>query len=401
MKVLLINDYGCEAGGAEVIVYTLRDALRGRGHEVRVFSSSASDGTLPLQADDLCHGTLDEARTSLQCMNVSAFRRLRQVITSFKPDVAHVNLYLTQLSPFILRALGRVPTIYYAQWYRSICPVGTRLLPTGQDCNLPVGIACLKQGCIPRHYWPRLMVQMAINRIWFSRFNRVTAISNAVANRLKDCGGDAFQHVEVIYPGTKWTLPRTREELTKDPTIICAGRLVPEKGIDILIRAFAQMHSSKRNTRLIIVGDGPNRTSLMGLTDQLGLVDFVDFQGHLSQAGTLAMIRRAWCLCVPSLWEEPFGIIAAEAQMLGVPVIASRAGGLAEIIDEGITGYLVAAGNVDALASRLKMVITNRSLALDLGTESHERAASMFGAEAFAERFEYSYNRLISEVKSQ
>jgi glycosyltransferase involved in cell wall biosynthesis len=245
------------------------------------------------------------------------------------------------------------------------------------------------------------MVQMAINRIWFSRFNRVTAISNAVANRLKDCGGDAFHHVEVIYPGTKWTLPRSREELTKDPTIICAGRLVAEKGVDILIRAFAQMHSSQRNTRLIIVGDGPSRTSLMGLADQLGLVDFVDFQGHLSQAGTLAVIRRGWCLCVPSLWEEPFGMIAAEAQMLGVPVIASRAGGLAEIIDEGITGYLVAAGNVDALASRLQMVITNRSLALDLGTESHERAASMFGAEAFAERFEDSYNRLISEVKSQ
>jgi glycosyltransferase involved in cell wall biosynthesis len=372
--------------------------LRGRGHEVRVFASSASDGKLPLRADELCHGTLYEARTNLQCMNLSAFRSLRNLIRSFKPDIVHVNLYLTQLSPFILRALARVPSVYYAQWYRAICPVGTRLLPTGESCRLPIGISCLKQGCIPRHYWPRIMAQMAINRAWFGRFNRVTAISQAVANRLEEFGGSVMRQVDVVYPGTVWTPARTALEIATTPVILCAGRLVPEKGIDVLIRAFSLIQSSHQDSRLIIVGDGPSRPSLTALTDELGLSGRVDFRGHLSQADTAAAIRAAWCLCVPSLWEEPFGMIAAEAQMQGIPVIASRAGGLAEIIEEGITGFLVPSGDVDALASRLQMLITNGSLAVQLGIQSHERAARLFGAEAFARRFEDVYQETIAAV---
>lgn len=400
MKVLLVNDYGYEAGGAEIIIYTLRDALRGRGHEVRVFASSASDGTLPIRADDLCDGTLDEARTSLQCMNLSAFRRLRNLIRFFKPDIVHVNLYLTQLSPFILRALARVPSVYYAQWYRAICPVGTRLLPTGESCRLPIGISCLKQGCMPRHYWPRIMAQMAINQAWFGRFNRLTAISQAVANRLEEFGGSVMRQVDVVYPGTVWTPARNSKEITTTPTILCAGRLVPEKGIDVLIRAFSLIHSCNSFSRLIIVGDGPSRPSLMALTVQLGLSGRVDFRGHLSQAETSAAIRAAWCLCVPSLWEEPFGMIAAEAQMQGIPVIASRAGGLAEIIEEGITGFLVPSGNVEALANRLQLLITNGSLALQLGIQSHERAARLFCANAFARRFEDVYQEMLITAKA-
>jgi glycosyltransferase involved in cell wall biosynthesis len=400
MKILLINDYGYEAGGAEVIIYTLRDALRARGHEVRVFASTASDGVLPLRADDLCHGTLDEGRTSLQCMNLSAYKRLRDVIRSFRPDVVHVNLYLTQLSPFILRALGRVPTIYYAQWYRAICPIGTRQLATGERCRLPIGITCLKQGCIPRHYWPRLMAQMAINRAWFGRFNRVTAISRAVAHRLEELGGSVMRHVDVVYPGTVWHPARTQEEMAPTGTIVCAGRLVPEKGVDVLIRAFGLIQSHHQDSRLHIVGDGPMRASLMALTDRLGLAGCVEFRGHLSQAETSAVIREAWCLCVPSLWEEPFGMIAAEAQMQGVPVIASSAGGLAEIIEEGSTGFLVPSGNVDALAHRLQIIISNRQWAIELGSQSHKRAAELFSAEAFARRFEDSYHQVIIQTRS-
>jgi glycosyltransferase involved in cell wall biosynthesis len=398
MKVLLINDYGYEAGGAEVIVYTLRDALVKCGHEVRVFASSASNGRSPQMADDLCHGTLAEERTSLQCMNLSAFRELRKVVRFFNPDVAHVNLYLTQLSPFILQALGRVPTIYYAQWYRAICPIGTRLLPAGDKCTHHVGIECLKQGCIPRHYWPRLMAQMAINQVWFRRFNRVTAISRAVATQLEQYGGDAMQNVDVIYPGTKWIAPRTAEHLALNPIIICAGRLVSEKGIDVLIRAFWLIHASHSHCELWIVGDGPSCADLIALVERLGLKNYVMFMGQKSQIETLALIRQSWCLCVPSLWEEPFGMIAAEAQMQGIPVIASQSGGLAEIIDDDNTGFLVQPGNVDALAKCMLKLITNRSLVIKFGRQAHARASRLFDADDFAKRLELVYDKVITGV---
>lgn len=166
MKILLVNDYGTLAGGAEVIVFGLRDALRARGHDVRVFTSSAKADDGPFLADDSCFGTSSRWRTILQCGNVSAYTAIRRVIDRFRPDVVHVNLYLTQLSPLVLLGIADIAAVYYAQWYRPICPVGTRLRPDGSVCGTPAGTACLRAGCVPAWDWPPLMLQMAMNDAW-------------------------------------------------------------------------------------------------------------------------------------------------------------------------------------------------------------------------------------------
>lgn len=396
MKILLVNDYGTPAGGAEVIVFGLRDALRARGHEVRVFASTAREGGAPLLADDTCHGTTGGWRTHLQCINLPAARELRRVLGRFQPDVVHVNLYLTQLSPFILRELRGRPAIYYAQWYRAICPQGTRWLPTGETCRLKPGVACLNRGCVPRHYWPPLMAQMTVDRLWGGRFTRVTAISRAVADRLGEYGAPHLREAAVVHPGTAHAEPRTDSEMTATPSIVTAGRLVPEKGVDVLIRAFAQIAASHPEARLVVVGDGPSRESLQRLAADVGVVERVDFRGHITHADTLAEIRRSWVACVPSLWEEPFGLIAAEAQMHGVAVVASHVGGLAEIVADGTTGYLVPPGDVDALAARLDAMFADRVATLAMGGRGHERAGALFSLDAFAERFVAIYRDAIA-----
>lgn len=400
MKILLVNDYGTPAGGAEVIVFGLRDALRARGHDVRVFASVARDGAATLLADDVCHGTNDEWRTHLQCMNLPAARALRRVLGTFRPDVVHVNLYLTQLSPFILRELRSVPSIYYAQWYRAICPLGTRRLPDGGTCECRAGFACLTKGCVPRHLWPPLMAQMMLDRLWGRRFTRVTAISGAVAERLSAYGAPHLRRAAVVHPGTATATARAAVDLTPAPTIVAAGRLVPEKGIDVLIRAVARIKPRNHAARLVIVGDGPSREGLQSLAVDLDVADRVDFRGSVRHGDALAEIRRAWCVAVPSVWEEPFGMIAAEAQMHGVAVVASRTGGLVEIVSDGVTGNLVPPGDVDALSSRLDAVLADRAAALRMGGLGHERARDLFGLEAFADRFETIYRGLASEYGS-
>lgn len=401
MKILLVNDYGTLAGGAEVIVFSLRDALRARGHEVRVFASDARDGDSPILADDVCHGTTGEERTHLQCMNMAAARELRSVLARFRPDVVHVNLYLTQLSPFVLRELRGVPAVYYAQWLRAICPLGTRLLPTGQTCGQRAGTACLRSGCVPRHYWPPLMAQMLLDRVWGRRFTRVAAISRAVVDRLSEFGAPHLRDATVVHPGTPLAAPRTAPEIAPVPTIVAAGRLVPEKGFDVSVKAFAVMAKSHPSARFVVLGDGPARAGLETLVADLGLASRVEFRGKLDHAETLAEIRKSWAVSVPSLWEEPFGMIAAEAQMQGVGVVASRAGGLSEIVDNGVTGHLVPPGDVAALAARLDAVCANRDATLALGSRGHERAREHFSLEAFAARFEAVYDsmRLHCEAK--
>lgn len=399
MKVLLVNDYGTLAGGAEVIVFGLRDILRARGHDVRVFSSSAQESDEKPLADDLCFGTTGERRTHLQCMNLDAARELRRLTKRFNPEIIHVNLYLTQLSPFILRALRGIPSVYYAQWYRSICPLGTRRLQNGNNCTQRAGRACLDNTCVPRHFWPPLMGQMFLDQKWSQRFTRITAISKAVAERLATYGAPHLQHATVVHPGTNIVKPRAPDELSLTPRIITAGRLVPEKGVEVLIRAFSLIAARHPLARLVVIGDGPSRTDHEELAALLGLNKQIEFRGKLSHADTLVEIRRAWAVCVPSLWEEPFGMIAAEAQMHGVAVVASRVGGLCEILIDATTGHLVPPGDERSLADQLDRVCDEKLAMLRMGNYGHKRAAENFSMQAFADRFEALYDEVIWQHK--
>jgi glycosyltransferase involved in cell wall biosynthesis len=393
MKILLVNDYGTLAGGAEVIVFGLRDELRSRGHDVRVFASTAGAGGGHTLADDDCFGTTGRWRTFVQSANVAATRALRRVVDRFRPDVVHVNLYLTQLSPLILSALGEVPAVYYAQWYRAICPLGTRRLPGGKRCPSTAGTACLRNGCLPLHDWPPVMTQMALDRSLGGRFAKVAAISRAVADELGEFGAPHLRSATVVHPGTTLVEPRTAT--APMPTAIAAGRLVPEKGFDVLVRAFARVASHHPKSRLIIAGDGPESGPLGRLAQTLGVGERVEFPGHLSHDVLLAAVRSAWVTCVPSVWEEPFGMIAAEAQMHGVAVVASRTGGLVEIIADGETGYLVPPGDVATLADRLDAVFSDLSAAMACGRRGHDRVREIFSLDAFADRFEAVYEEVI------
>src|SRR5579863_564884 len=120
MRILLVNDYGGLNGGAEIQMFGLRDGLNARGHETRVLTSTAG-----MNADDpvveyRALGTTNSFRTLLQSANPWAASALREALQDFRPDIVHLNLFLTQLSPLILRVLKssghKIPCVYYAQW---------------------------------------------------------------------------------------------------------------------------------------------------------------------------------------------------------------------------------------------------------------------------------------------
>ena len=108
-----------------------------------------------------------------------------------------------------------------------------------------------------------------------------------------------------------------------------------------------------------------------------------------------ALLARAWVQAVPSLWEEPFGLVAAEAMMRGTAVVATCTGGLSEQVRPGETGLLVPAGDADALAAALLRILKDRSLAEDMGARGRDVALSQFRQELVVDRFEQLYTRLV------
>lgn len=375
MKVLIVHDYCSLDGGAEQGTARLRNGLRERGIDARVFAARTGPNEI---ADYLCHGTKGSFRTLLQTANVSAFVELRRVLREWQPDVIQLQIFLTQISPLILPLLRETPTIYHPLWYRAICPVGTKLLPDQTVCTHDYGKVCLRQNCLKLVDWMPLMLQMRMFSAWRGVFRAIVATSQAVKQSLEASG---LGPVQIIFYGVE---PHPRDgPLLEEPTAAFSGRLVPAKGVDVLLRAFADVPYG----RLLIAGDGPERASLEALSERLGLSKRVEFLGWLEQAELDRKLRGAWVQVVPSLWAEPFGLVAPEAMMRGRAVIASNSGGLAEIVQDGEVGYLVPPGDAEAMRDKLSAILGNKQLAVRMGEAGRELALQSFQEAGWVESF--------------
>jgi glycosyltransferase involved in cell wall biosynthesis len=389
MRVLLVNDYATATGGAEVQMLMLRSALRERGHEARLFASSA--GNPPAgAADDLCFGTTSALRTPLQAANPSAMIRLRRVIAEFRPEVVHVRLFLTQLSPLIMPLVRDLPSLLHVVWYRPICPRGTKMLPDGRHCEHQAGAACLREGCLRLRAWTPVMLQLALMRRQLPAFTRIVTVSEPIRRRLV---AEGIPVSEVLRNGVQER--PARPVLADPPTAAFAGRLVLEKGADLLVRAFASAREAVPRARLVIAGDGPERDRVEALAHELGVADAVEFTGLVDRATVEARLSAAWVQAMPGRWIEPFGNAGAEALMRGTSLVASEPGGPAEMVHESRGGTTVARDDVAALAAALRERLADRSLCEAEGRRGRAWAVEHLRFDDYVQRVERMYQDVI------
>jgi len=175
-----------------------------------------------------------------------------------------------------------------------------------------------------------------------------------------------------------------------------AGRLVPEKGTHVLLEALALLPPSLAQVRLRIAGDGPDRANLESLARNLGIGGRVEFLGHLSREEMERCLTGATVQVVPSIWAEPFGLVAIEAMARGTPVVVSGAGALRELVEEGRTGYLVPPGDARALAGRLAEVLAHPDGLASVRREARRVVSEAFSIEHAVDRFLDLYERVLN-----
>jgi glycosyltransferase involved in cell wall biosynthesis len=392
MRILIAHDYGGLVGGAEHMSVTLRDGLRRRGHDARLFASTAAPLPLENQADYTCYGTVNPIRCLLPLGNPHACLRLRQILDEFRPDLVHVRMFHTQLSPWILPMLRDLPAILHVVNYNLICPKNTKTLPDGAPCHYRPGTICARQGCVS---WP-VVAQQALVR-WMtdlSVFDRIITNSHWVRRRLE---AEDVRVDDAIWNGVPVRPARPALQSDSVPTVAFAGRFTAKKGIDVLLRAFRAVVDAVPAARLLLAGDGEQRRLLEALIGELRLGEHVTCLGHLKREEMEQRFAGAWVQVVPSTWEEPFGIVAAEAMMRGTAVIATNSGGLAEQVVEGETGFTVAPGDDAAMAAAMMRILQDRDLAERLGRAGRERALASFTEERIVGRFESVYASVLSE----
>jgi glycosyltransferase involved in cell wall biosynthesis len=202
---------------------------------------------------------------------------------------------------------------------------------------------------------------------------------------------------EVIYPGAPLFSPPA-DVTRREPVVIgSAARLVPLKGISFLIDAVARLATELPGLQLEIAGTGEEEDSLRKQAAQLGIGDRVRFLGWREDLGR---VMSAWQLyCQPSI-EEGLGITVLEAMATGLPVIASDVGGIPEVVQHGVTGYLVSVGSVEALSEHLRLLVQNRELRQELGSAGYRRVREQFSEELMVSRVVEVYDQVLNGTRT-
>lgn len=214
-----------------------------------------------------------------------------------------------------------------------------------------------------------------LKRTLLSRWSNV-AISQAVAAHLP------VKSIVIGNPFEPGEFSATEEQV-RDKDIVFLGRLVSDKGCDLVLRALSILKTARICPSFTVMGDGPELPALKQLTGELGLTDQVEFLGTVRE-GRGKIVARHKIMVVPSIWEEPFGVVALEGIAAGCVVVASQGGGLAEAV--GPCGILFPNGNVAALASALRDLLTSPLLREEL-IAGRDRHLKHFQPEAVALRY--------------
>jgi len=203
----------------------------------------------------------------------------------------------------------------------------------------------------------------------------VVVVSDTLARKLT--GYLSLDDVRVVENGGPADIPPAEpaDYLPGRRLVLCAGRLVPGKGFEQVLRALARLQGDHDDLHCVIAGEGALCRRLTALTTELRLDARVHFVGHLEQGDLLAMMARADVFALPSA-PEGFGLVHLEAMTQGTPVIACLDQGPADFIEDGVSGYLVPYGDVDALTGVLSSALADPAAASVVGEAGRSVAAS-------------------------
>lgn len=383
MRILQVVNLGFEAGGAEKSVRLIADGLRSRGHQVTVLATDRLAQGQQVFADRLVPGITGGPlrRLTGYFWHRSAYRETRAVLREFRPDLVHLHT-IGEFSPAVLAATRghrRLLTVHGPEdWTGQLLRWNLRSAADGGR---------LSAGDTARLLYLRLL-QRPWYLPWVRRIDRVLAPSGYFAEAVRR--DTCRVPVAVLPNGIERTA--ARQPLRGTGELLFVGRTEPVKGVRILIDAFRLLLARHPGARLTVVGEGSELATLRSAAADLADSGRLVFRGWLTQPEVAECLAAASVVVLPSLWPENFPTVALEALQVGRPLVASRVGGLPELVGPD-NGVLVPAGDPDALAEALGGLIGDRERLERLGAGSALRS-DRYGVAEFLDALERHYQEV-------
>ncbi|RKX87173.1 MAG: glycosyltransferase family 1 protein, partial [Spirochaetes bacterium] len=397
-------------GGAERYFFELKKILEKNGHEVISFSmkhpqnlESPWEEFFVDEIDFNPSGFIGKAVTGIKSSarivySMHAKRQMEKLLDYVKPDIAHVHMIDHQISPSILPVLKsrNIPVIQTVHTYKPVCP-SYRLY------NMQKNRICEK--CLNGSYYRAVFekchkgsigasllvaAEMYIHKslkLYENNIDIYHVPSRFMGQKLAEGGIDKSKIRHLFYTIDMDSFPVRYDN---DGYFIYYGRLSAEKGIPVLLKAFAKADTGS----LKIIGTGPDKKSLERLVSDLKISRKVEFTGPVYGEQLKKLVSGAQFVVVPSEWYDNSPLVIYESLTMGKPVIGSNMGGIPELINIGVDGFIFEAKNTEQLSLILTDMLKHRNLS-EMGRAARAKAEKLFDPNVHYKNMMAIYNSVI------
>ncbi len=381
MNILIYtDDFAPSIGGVQTITAILAQGLADARSPANGRPADVNEVTVVTRTP---LGSMDDARLGFRVVRFPSTRQLYRLIR--RADVIHISG--PAILPMAIGYLLRKPVVVEHDSYQAICPLGNYLhLPDRSLCpghfqngNYRECYRCQSVE-LSRARSIRNLMLMFPRRWLLKRVAVNVGASDHTGRRV------ALPRTQTIYHGIEDPLAAapTRAGAVSPVQFAYLGRLIPEKGVDLLLRAAAISQKSGRDFSLRIIGDGPQRRELENLAAELSLNGRVEFLGYRTGEQLIETLKTVSVNVIPSRWEEACPLTAIEQMMRGMLIIATELGATAEVV--GDAGLKFPIDDADALAACMSRVIDHPKLIRSLGDAARRRALDVFSKEEMMHR---------------
>ena len=403
MRILQINKYHFIKGGADRVYFNTIKLLEEHGHKVASFStlrpennqSKYSEYFVPYIEHRHNNALSNLINASRYLYNKTAFENLKRLLDTFKPDIAHLHLFYGDLSASILKALRQsgVPVVMSVHDYRLLCPANTFLDSHNRICekcrNRSYYNCAIKKCLEGNFFYSSVLAVEGYYRKYFidplDYIDRFIFVSKFTEAKHIEFDQRYAGKSEQLYNFTH--VEREDNKIEKGSYFLFFGRLVKEKGIETLLKAVRMLDVS-----LKIAGTGPLEKEVIDCT---AINKNVTFLGHQTGPDLKELVKNASFVIVPSECYENNPMTIVEAYAAGVPVIATRIGGIPEIVMHEKTGFLFESRNITSLADAMNMA---KKISPDeyasLSQNCREFAMREFSSEAHYNHLMHIYSKI-------
>lgn len=412
MKIIVAHKYYYEKAGAERYVFDSIKLLEESGHEVIPFAMHhPKNRQTPWSAYFVSHVDFSHAsffekiRIPFRMIySLEAKNKFRALIQKVRPDVVHIHNIYHQISPSILDVCReyKIPVVQTIHDYKMICP-NYALFSHG----------AVDEGCKGGNYmhdiWNKsvknsiiksalaaveMYIHHAILKIYERNVQVLLMPSRFALEKFAEFGVPREKMMHLPYPIDVREKRRDSSLTARNDSekyhILAYGRLSGEKGFDILIRAMKNI-----NARLDIIGDGPIRNKLEELILSEGVSEKVVLHGFQSREYIRTYMDRAACVVVPSVWYEVFPYSILETYVCGKAVVASRIGGMKELVEQVNPDYLFIPGDSDDCARVITEALTDLDMLDKFGEKGRLYIEKECNSQTHIQRLLDVYARLI------